>query len=332
SILLMNTSALELFGIDPEKKLPGMSFPSLMPSPLLDPDSGAPIAVEEHPLRKAAKGVITTGYETGIMDRTGSVRYILINASPIVNKNGESIAAIMVCTDISEKRRIEDAMNRVNRKLNMLTSITRNEIQNQGFVLLGYLEICKSIATEPEVITFLDKIQERVNQLNAHISNTRNFQDMGVNPPKWQNLREVYIFAASHVKLSEVNHVQEIGSYEVFADLFFEKALTNILNNAITHGGNVSMITAFTEERGLDLVLIITDDGCGIDSERKEQIFLHGYPSNQGFGLFFAREVLSITGLMIAETGEAGSGARFEITIPKGKFRIIRESEDSAGN
>ena len=77
SILLMNTSALELFGIDPEKKLPGMSFPSLMPSPLLDPDSGAPIAVEEHPLRKAAKGVITTGYETGIMDRTGSVRYIL---------------------------------------------------------------------------------------------------------------------------------------------------------------------------------------------------------------------------------------------------------------
>ncbi len=332
TIHLINSAARELFGIDSETIQAGMNFFTRITASLRDPDTGTRIPEPDHPLRKAAEGIVTTGYEAGIADQTGSVRHVLINASPIVNSVGKLIAAIMVCADISENRQIKEAMNRVNRKLNMLASITRNEIQNQGFVLRGYLEICKTVATEPAVIEILDKIQEIVGRLNAHIINTRNFQDMGMNPPTWQNLREIYIFAASHVNLSEIRHVQEIGSYEVFADPFFEKALTNILNNAVIHGGHVSTITACTKERGWDLVLIITDDGCGIEPERKEQIFMHGDPSNQGFGLFFAREVLSITGLMIHETGEAGHGARFEITIPRGMFRPVQERDGPAGN
>jgi hypothetical protein len=33
------------------------------------------------------------------------------------------------------------------------------------------------------------------------------------------------------------------------------------------------------------------------------------------------REILSVTGITIVETGNAGSGIRFEITIPGGQFR-----------
>ncbi len=38
-------------------------------------------------------------------------------------------------------------------------------------------------------------------------------------------------------------------------------------------------------------------------------------------GLFFAREILSITGITITETGESGKGARFEMAVPKGAWR-----------
>jgi len=55
---------------------------------------------------------------------------------------------------------------------------------------------------------------------------------MGMNPPKWQKIKEVYTFAASHVELSHITHIQNIGPYEVFADPFLEKALTYILANA----------------------------------------------------------------------------------------------------
>ena len=38
-------------------------------------------------------------------------------------------------------------------------------------------------------------------------------------------------------------------------------------------------------------------------------------------GLFIAKEILEITGIGITETGEPGTGARFEILIPNDKFR-----------
>jgi len=43
---------------------------------------------------------------------------------------------------------------------------------------------------------------------------------------------------------------------------------------------------------------------------------------NTGLGLFMVREVLSITGITIEETGEYGKGARFEIHVPPGAWRI----------
>ena len=39
-------------------------------------------------------------------------------------------------------------------------------------------------------------------------------------------------------------------------------------------------------------------------------------------GLFLAREILEITGITIRETGMPGRGARFEIVVPKGAYRI----------
>lgn len=40
------------------------------------------------------------------------------------------------------------------------------------------------------------------------------------------------------------------------------------------------------------------------------------------WGLIFVREILSITGITIKEAGDPGKGARFEILVPKGTWRI----------
>jgi len=39
-------------------------------------------------------------------------------------------------------------------------------------------------------------------------------------------------------------------------------------------------------------------------------------------GLFFIREILDITGITITETGEPGKGARFEMKVPNGMWRM----------
>ncbi|MDD1696400.1 MAG: sensor histidine kinase, partial [Methanoregula sp.] len=64
--------------------------------------------------------------------------------------------------------------------------------------------------------------------------------------------------------------------------------------------------------------------GKGIPVTEKEKIFEFGYGKGTGFGLFLIRELLGNTGITITETGEPGKGVKFEIVIPKGKFRKVK--------
>jgi signal transduction histidine kinase len=72
-------------------------------------------------------------------------------------------------------------------------------------------------------------------------------------------------------------------------------------------------------------VLTCEDDGFGIPADVKEKIFNRQHSAGSGLGLFVSREILSITGISIRETGIPGKGARFEIRIPKGAYRFITE-------
>jgi signal transduction histidine kinase len=56
--------------------------------------------------------------------------------------------------------------------------------------------------------------------------------------------------------------------------------------------------------------------------EEKDKIFLKGFGKHTGLGMFLIREILSITGMTIRETGTPGTGVRFEIRIPAGAFKF----------
>jgi signal transduction histidine kinase len=58
-----------------------------------------------------------------------------------------------------------------------------------------------------------------------------------------------------------------------------------------------------------------------VSPDEKEKIFSYGFGKNTGLGLFLSREILSITGITIKETGEYQKGARFEITCPRATIR-----------
>jgi signal transduction histidine kinase len=109
---------------------------------------------------------------------------------------------------------------------------------------------------------------------------------------------------------------------EIFADPIIQKVFSTLFENSVRHGTTISAIWITTEKRGKKIIIVYADDGIGIPEEDKERIFQHGYGKNTGIGLYLVRELLSITGLTICETGESGKGARFEIVVPQGFFRV----------
>jgi signal transduction histidine kinase len=108
---------------------------------------------------------------------------------------------------------------------------------------------------------------------------------------------------------------------EVYTDPIIRKVFRTLMENAIRHGEKVTVIQFSCAESEGTQIITCEDDGVGVPSGEKEYIFDNGYGKHTGIGLFLSREILSITGITIVETGEHGKGARFEITIPAGKFR-----------
>ncbi|MBS1193635.1 MAG: multi-sensor signal transduction histidine kinase, partial [Methanomicrobiales archaeon] len=77
-----------------------------------------------------------------------------------------------------------------------------------------------------------------------------------------------------------------------------------------------SRITLTRTESPRGPVILYSDNGTGVPEDQKERIFAYGVGKGTGLGLFLTREILSLTGIGIRETGEYGKGARFEISIP----------------
>lgn len=221
----------------------------------------------------------------------------------------------------SELNRYALALSQVNKKLNLLSNITRHDILNKLTGLQGYLELMKEGSPNPPVRDYL-RIQEEIIQTIAlQIRFTKDYQDIGVETPRWFDLRETIRTTAATLAIPSVTVTVEAGDLWIYADPMLEKVFYNLVENALRHGGNLTRITFRVEVSGDTAWIICEDDGEGVPEQFKEAIFVRKHFKHTGFGLFLSREILGITGLTIRENGEPGNGARFEITIPTGYFR-----------
>ena len=93
------------------------------------------------------------------------------------------------------------------------------------------------------------------------------------------------------------------------------------MENSFRHGDHVTCIDFSAKEMENGLIVSYSDNGVGITSDDKKKLFRKGFGMHTGLGLFLSREILDITGITIQETGEPGKGARFEMTVPKGRWR-----------
>ena len=241
----------------------------------------------------------------------------------------ESGGIFCIVHNISERKQVMQALERVNRKLSLLSTITRNDITNQIFTILGYLQIAKDLRNDEDVSPYLDKIEGSMRVISDRIAFTGNYQNMGLSPPVWQDLNEVFLYAISHLDLGNITRKTNIDAIQVFADPMLEKALFNVVKNTCLHAKNATEIRFTYRESPNGLIIVYEDNGSGIPLDQKDTIFAPDIRPAGGFGLFFVREILAITEITIHEVGVPGKGARFEITVPKGAYRFADSSSTS---
>ena len=84
---------------------------------------------------------------------------------PVLGNDGEVIQLGLLTFDISERKRLENALQKVTKKIALLNTVIFTDIQNKVFVQMGYLELARQKTTDPQVETYLKKEESLVKEI-----------------------------------------------------------------------------------------------------------------------------------------------------------------------
>jgi len=271
-----------------------------------------------------------TGYPLTLKDRYGNLHYALASSHLIYDEAGTIDGIEGILHDITHLRQVEHALRQANRQIALMASITRHDIRNQLMVLTGYLGLSLQAVDDPKrAAELIAKEQQIASVIGQQINFTTAFDGMGEKSPEWQDPVPLMEKARSALPFRDIRLEVSLSGIEMFADPLLEKVFYNLFDDALRHGGErMTTIRVHFRKDESSLTLIIEDNGAGIPAENKSKIFERGFGKNTGLGLFLVKEILSITGMSIRETGVPGSGARFEITVPKGTYRITTQPSE----
>jgi len=238
-------------------------------------------------------------------------------SNSLINLDGESVVLAMV-RDMRAQLRTEQALRETNRKLSLLSSITRHDLRNKVTALMGHLTLARERSADPAMAASIARLESITGAISEHIEFTRIYEDLGSTEPIWQDVRA--IISRLQVPPDLVFEV-DLPDIQVYADPLLNTVFSNLLDNLIRHGKDATRVRVSARTGPERCTIIWEDNGVGIPEHEKEKIFCQGYGKNTGLGLFLSREILGITGITIRETGVPGKGARFEIIVPAAAYR-----------
>jgi len=217
---------------------------------------------------------------------------------------------------------MEAALQNASRQLNTLSGILRTDLSNRLAVLYGHLSVGVMKFDDPEILSFIGDLNNAANGIRRQIEISREFRDIGTSPPAWVPVQETVRQAAAGLTFGTVSLEVWTERLEAFADPHLGTVFSHLFENSLAPATGATRIVVTYHLRPEGCAIIVEDDGTGIPDAEKEGLFVQkaeGY----GHGLFLAHEILAITGITIRETGTPGEGAKFELLVPSGGYRIV---------
>lgn len=220
--------------------------------------------------------------------------------------------------EISDHKLARDALAVANRKLNLLASVTRHDILNKITAISGYIQLLEEGLSGDRVKkSYIGKINDSIHSISDEITFTRDYKDLGVQPPEWQDINEIIRKLKEHEVFATIRIVDETRNLKIYADPFLDKVFSNLFYHSVHFGAAKTIRVSEITTNG-KCTILVEDDGTGIAAPSKNSLFDIETGRKLGFHLLLAKEILSITGISIREMGNPDKGARYEIIIPAG--------------
>jgi PAS domain S-box-containing protein len=260
-----------------------------------------------------------------IISREVAVGDALFDESLTLSPGG--LAVRIYAHNITARFQETGALSRANRKLHLLTGITRHDIRNRLTAVLGYLDLAKCSTGDPTLLEYLTRSENAAVSIRHQIEFTKEYENLGSSAPIWHEFSPVVAAAREQVNTGSVTILNDVAGVSIYADPMFDHIIRHLIDNALRHGGEHLTRIRFSGSITPDgYVLVCEDDGIGIPKKDKAAIFKRVVAEDTKIGLFLIQEILALTLITIRETGEPEKGARFEMTVPAGAYRVEPES------
>ncbi len=278
--------------------------------------------------------------ELEIVKRNSEKIWVGISASILKNRKDEAIGAILIFSDITEIKRLQDEVRQKDRLtvLGELAGGIAHEFRNMMGTILGFAKLLsKKIGKKDTKQGMIEAIINELNTMEMMINELLSLgkaQAISLKPvdinkalrnvliKSMGEAREPWLDSAHHVKI-DVNIPGDIP--EIMADeLLIRQAFTNLIQNsvdAMPEGGELKVGGKYHATDGIEKMVEITikDTGTGIPKDKLDKIFLPFFttkPKGTGLGLALVHKiVLSHNGRIEVES-EEGKGTTFKVFLP----------------
>jgi PAS domain S-box-containing protein len=265
-----------------------------------------------------------------------------------IKYNGKVSSAILISSNITDRKKAEEELRNseerlketnkklevTNEKLHVVGSLTRHDVRNKLTAVTGNTYLLRQrLAENPKELEKLKGIEAAVQQVVRIFEFAGIYEKLGVEQPTYLDAKKVLDEAASLFSdLKDVRIVNDCAGLTVLADSLLRQVFYNMIDNSLKYGETIKQIRVYYKmSSGGKLELVYEDDGVGIPSDMRDNLFKEGVGKGTGYGLFMIKGIIEAYSWNIQETGIQGKGVKFVIMIPKinpnGKENYLLQGE-----
>jgi signal transduction histidine kinase len=244
----------------------------------------------------------------------GHERTVSISTAPILDHAGQVGGIIVVGSDTSERKRMEDRLIQLNEALRLVNGILRHDTLNELMVVNGSLDMYQKTKQEK----FLETASKAIGRSVEMIKRMKELESMAVSGGSLceYDLHQVI----EDILKGYMVEFQITGEARLFADNALPSAIDNIVRNAMIHG-KAERIEAKIWQEGGATYLSIADDGIGIPDIIKQRIFVEGFSygnnAGSGLGLYLVSKTLERYGGKVRVEDNCPKGTTFILSFPQ---------------
>jgi len=319
---IIQTSPLAILSLDPdgsistwnpaaERIFGWTALESIQPFSFLPPD-------DEEETRELKERIIRgermTDVEVIHKEADGRERTISLSTAPILDHAGRVGGIIVVASDTSERKRMEDRLIQLNEVLRLVNRILRHDTLNELMVVNGSLEMYHQTNQE----RFLVIASKAISRSVEMIKRMKEMESLAISggPMREYDLHQV----VENVLKGYVVEYSVVGDASLFADDALGSAIDNIVRNAMVHG-KADRIEVRIWQEGAYIFLSIADNGNGIPDSIKKRIFEEGFSfgnnAGSGLGLYLVSKAVERYGGKVKVEDNIPRGSSFVLTFPR---------------